>query len=243
MASLEYVGRFPDSDYAVMHKAGVDARFRQVSVDQQTVDDAVIPRRSDLVLPSYVQQQDSLTARKTYVDQQDALYELKSDRGAANGIAFLDANGKVPSTQLPAFQDYTPRFYNATTPDNTNWASQGVTERTLHTFSVPDPGYPYAILCFGHVGVRSSGNWSHAFVEVRRNSTTGTTIAQGYGTESQSYHWIKVLPASNSGNAGVAYTGASTLYVRGAKVNGSGDANVQFTADGWSFSVLILPAL
>lgn len=241
MASLEYVGRFPDSDYAVMHKAGVDTRFRQVSVDQQTVDDAVIPRRSDLVLPSYVQQQDALIARKTYVDQQDALYELRSDRGAANGIAFLDANGKIPTTQLPAFEDYTPKFYNAPTPDNTTWTAQGAVVRTLHTFSIPDPGYPYVIWCFGHVGVRSSGNWSHAYVEVNRNSTSGTTVAHGYGTESQSYHWIKVLPTSNSGDASIRYTGASTLYVRAGRE--AGDANVQFTADGWSFSVLILPAL
>lgn len=243
MATLEYVGRQPDSDLSLMHRKGVDNRFADVAVSQADVDATVSARSTDLVLPSYVQQRDALLARTSYVDSQDDNYELRTARGAANGLAALGADGKIPAAQLPPFSDYTPRFYNATLPDNTNWASQGVSERTLHTFNIPDPGYPYVIWCFGHVGVRSSGSWSHAFVEVRRNSTLGTTIAQGYGTESQSYHWIKVLPASNSGNAGVTYTGSSTLYVRGAKVNGSGDANVQFTSSGWSFSVILLPSL
>lgn len=239
--SLEYIGRFPDSDYALMHKGGVDYRFKQVAVNQDDVDNVVMPRRSDLVLPSYVQQQDALLARKVYVDSRDENYELRADRGAANGIASLGPDGKVPAAQIPGFEDYTPRFYNATSPDNTSWSSQGSTVRTLHTFTLPDPGYPYQIWCFGHVGCRSSGNWSHAEVEVRRGSTSGPVVAHGFGTESQSYHWIKVLPSARSGDSSFVYTGASTLYVRGGRA--SGDAMVQFTANGWGFAVHLMPAL
>lgn len=241
MAELEYVGRFPDADFGLMHKGGVDYRFKQVAVNQDDVDNAVIPRRSELVLPSYVQQQDALLARKSYVDSQDDLRELRTSLGAANGIASLGADGKVPTSQIPALEDYTPRYFNATSPDNTNWSNQTTTTRTLHTFSIPYPGYPYSIWCFGHVGCRSVGNWSHAEIEVRIGSTSGTVIAQGFGTESQSWHWIKVLPAANPGDAAFRYTSAATLYVRGSRASGS--AAIEFTANLWSFAVHIIPAL
>lgn len=240
MASLEHVGRYPDSDYAVMHRQGVDGRFQQVAVSQADVDAIVTPERNQLVLPSYVQAQDALLARKSYVDAQDNNYELRTARGAANGIATLGSDGKVPSTQMPDLRDYAPLYYFTTTPSGNSWSATSTT-RTYHQYTFSDPGYPYVLLVFVHIGAISSGNWSHPFVEVRIGSEYGTVISHGFGTEAQHWNWIKALPASNSGNAGVKYTGSQTIYVRGGRE--AGTADVQFTQTGFSFSVVALPSL
>jgi hypothetical protein len=45
---------------------------------------------------------DNDLSRKKYVDDQVALRILLTEKGAASGVATLDANSKIPSSQLPA---------------------------------------------------------------------------------------------------------------------------------------------
>lgn len=57
-----------------------------------------------------------------FLDKLKTIFPLASQKGAANGIAELDANGKVPSSQLPSYIDdviegyyYNNKFYEEST--------------------------------------------------------------------------------------------------------------------------------
>ena len=242
MAELKYVGKPADNDLGLMTHGDVNQRFATQYVSQADVDAVVNPQLPPLVSLSYVQQQDALIARTTYVDQQDALYELRSDRGVANGIAYLGADGKLPAEQMPTLVGNKTRIYRTTTPSNTTWTSISTsTERTIDSMSIDDPGYPYTIIATATLACRSEGDFSHAAAEIRIGSTSGTAISHGYGTEQQSWHWIKVLPQAVSGNAGVVRTGATTLYLRGYRE--SGDASIDFSDSAYSMYVWIVPAI
>jgi hypothetical protein len=239
VAPLPYLGRQPDNDLALMSKGAIDDRFAETSLNLQAVDDAVIPRRTELVLPSYYQEQDALRARKTYVDTQDDKYELRTSRGAANGLAPLGADGKIPAVNLPTAEDYPVLTYSGT---NTTTSWTGLSSmRRLGDLSIPDPGYPYQILVFAHVGCRSEADWSRPQIHVYRN-TTSYPIAMGFGTESQQWHWIKALPiAPTDSTAGVRFTGASNLEMWGSR--NSGSATIAFTTTGFRFTAFVYPAI
>lgn len=245
MAELKYVGKPADNDLGLMTHGDVNQRFATQYVSQADVDAVVNPQLPPLVSLSYVQQQDALIARTTYVDQQDALYELRSDRGVANGIAYLDTNGRIPAAQMPTMSDFRPAIHRNTAPTNTNWATMSLgrtSARQLHSYTLPDPGYPYTLIVVAHVLAKSNGDWSLPACEVRAGSTSSSAdiISHGFGTEQQSWQAIKVLPQAESGNP-MSRTGSMNLYLYGWRE--SGEASVSFDDIGFSWYVWTLPAI
>lgn len=70
-----------------------------------------------------------------------------SDKGAANGVATLDANGKVPASQLPSFVDDVIECVADSTQTelSANWLKD-----TNNTLIVPESGKIYVVIATGY---------------------------------------------------------------------------------------------
>lgn len=95
----------------------------------------------------------------------------QSEKGASNGIATLDGNGKIPNNQLPSYVDdviegyyYNNKFYN---------------ENTHQTEIVPEGGKIYINIPNGHC-YRWGGS---TYAKISENLTIGTTSGTAYSGE------------------------------------------------------------
>lgn len=152
-----------------------------LTVDQ--VDTLINSGLSSYATKSYVDAQDALLATKAYIDTQDALRVSLAQKDVANGVAGLDAVSKVnpnrinlPSTQVFNRGPWSPSAYNATPVDLT-------AETTLFTCPVTDPGYPYKLLVFGLMDVRSSVATEYPIIKVRDGSISGPVVANGFSLQ------------------------------------------------------------
>lgn len=181
MASLKYVGKKPPAansdvvyqDYVSTVKGG------DLSADQ--IDAAVNSGLAGYANITYVDTQDGLLATQAYVDTQDNLRLKLSQKGIANGIAPLDALGKVPVPliQSPAQQRW---LRGPWSPANYGASLDFTTEATIFTCGVTDPGYPYRLVVWGEVDCRTDYELDSALFSVRvGNATTGQIIAQAKG--------------------------------------------------------------
>lgn len=133
---------------------------------------------------------------KAYVDQQDALKVDKSSVGVASGVAKLDANGKVPSSQLPSYvDDVIEGYYNTTD-------GKFYEESTYETEIAGTEGKIYVSLdtdkCY---------RWSGSeFVEISESLALGETSSTAY-----------------AGNKGKANADAITAIKNGVSIDSFGD--------------------
>jgi len=146
------------------------------------IDNVINSGLSGYATIAYVDSQDALNATKAYIDAGDAQRLKLTQKGIANGVAPLDATGRVPTQRInaPLTQKWvrgpwTPPAYHA--------AAQNVTaEQTLYTCPVTDPGYPYKLVIFGTLDGHSSLETEWALINIRvANATSGEIVAQGLG--------------------------------------------------------------
>lgn len=134
---------------------------------------------------TYVDSRDSLNASKSQVDSGDADRLKAATIGANNGVAGLDAAGRVAPLRVPGSSTqrwpkgfYTPASYSSAT-------SASGTETTIFTLSVPDPGFPFRLLISGQVDCRTATDGDAPVVRVRVGSTVGPTVATGTAQSGQ----------------------------------------------------------
>ena len=153
---MQYVGRPADSDSSVVTKSYNDTRYATLKVDSAYVNSQTASQAVNLVTPSYVDSEDALNAHKTDVDAADANYLPLTQKGAASGVAPLDASTFIPSANVPSGiqTQRLPVFVPATTTlftsgqQLTTIAVKGYKAATL---SITDPGFPYIPLFFAMV--------------------------------------------------------------------------------------------
>lgn len=100
MPTLRYVGRAPTDPEDITTRLQVNSLLQEGvsrSSAQTDVNDANLLRATK----TYVDAQDGLYALPSYYQTRDALNVPLAQKAVANGIATLDANGKVPLNQLP----------------------------------------------------------------------------------------------------------------------------------------------
>lgn len=177
--TLQYIGKTQTAAADLVNQSYLAALLGS-NMSQSTVDSLLSSGFSTYVTKSYVDSQDALNATKSYIDTADNTRLKLSNKGVNNGIAPLDATGRIPSSRINVTTTqrwlkgfWTPSAYFAS-PVST------VSETTLYTASVSDPGFTYKLLCFGLVDSTAVDGTS-AQVLVRVGSTSGTIVASGYG--------------------------------------------------------------
>lgn len=105
-----------------------------------------------------------------------------TDKGVANGVATLDSNGKVPSSQLPSYVDDVIEAYgiSGTTALTSGWLSTEANGTAL----TPEAGKIYILMAnFPSVdpvyNTNSQFRWSgSAYVQIYDSGTTSITNAE-----------------------------------------------------------------
>lgn len=184
MSGLLYVGRAPDSDFSVVPKSYVDARYNTIKVDNAYITSAVNAQSSALVTQSYVDSQDALRATKANVDSADAAYVPTSNVGVANGLVPLDNNSYVLSANLPTLVTNRKPIYVPATSVTLSGSRDVITtnarEYQAASLSIPDPGFPYIPLLFAQI----------------QGGAVNTTPA-GIGLGTASYGQVSILDSGN----------------------------------------------
>jgi hypothetical protein len=173
------------------------AMATDMTVEQ--IDNAVTARLSSrFATRAYADTQDGLNANADFVASGDATRLKLAQKDVANGVAGLDAGGRVNRNRInrPSQQRY-PRVL--WTPTSYGTPVAGTTESTVYTVAVTDPGYPYRLAVFGNVDALSSFDSAAPQILVRAGSTSGPVIASGIGTN-ESYNYLGVDLFSRSGS-------------------------------------------
>ena len=188
MARMQNRGKTPSDDTSVATKAYLETLLAQY-LTQSQINSLISAGYASYATKSYVDTQDGLNATQAYIDAGDAARLLLSQRNANNGVAGLDATGKIDvsrvsfaSTQRWPKPYYTPSAYNA---GSVNAAE---TEVAVYTHTIASPGFTYKLLVGGQVDVRTTVDEKYPIVRVRVGSTTGEEVASGRGT-GEYYQW------------------------------------------------------
>lgn len=257
MAGLRYVGRYPDSDGILVHKASVDDRWAAVRVDNAYIDAQAGATAADLSTQSYVDAQDAPLAKKTYVDTRDQLYVSTTSRGANNGVAPLDLNSYLPAIHHPLTlaTERPMTVVHASGPDIKFSGTRVVTsaanpkEFLAAQVTIADPGYPYVPVAMGQVSGRldgtavepapglSTGVYGQAIVFDAANATYARAVTSGNRRTADS----PLMPWAISGQTPVNVTGplVLSLYLSLFGTPGGTTPGYAFTSARMSFYVLI----
>jgi hypothetical protein len=207
------------------------AMSTDMTVEQ--IDAAVSARLSSLFASkTYVDTQDQLNANADFVATGDATRLKLAQKNTANGIAGLDAGGRVDRNRInrPSQQRY-PRVL--WTPTSYGSPVVGTTESTVYTVTVTDPGYPYRLAVFGNVDALTTFDSAAPQVLVRAGSTAGPVVASGIGT-TESYNYLGIDLFSRSGSTlgsgwEEGYTGSDNGHAEtsgnSARYAGDGSSN------------------
>lgn len=205
MPSLKYLG--PDAVDAgdILGKLQTDNGFSGgVSSARLTekVDAAVAP----LATKTYVDNQDGLLVPQSYVDNQDGLNVPNTSVGIANGVASLDASGKVPLSQistssLALAKIRGPYLFSwvGSAPPESYYDDAGQWDQAIGSITIPAPGGSsvWRPLIFGRFEVYNSGGTGRTDVFA---TGSGYELARGCGRNggsAQAYP-VTVVPRSDA---------------------------------------------
>ena len=187
MATWQYVGPPPSAATDLVDVGYINSQIAATNVQQSAIDQTIANGLAPYCNKSYVDQQNLLNATKAYVDAGDATRLHVSQLGADNGIAPLDAYGRVDKSRVPlgSTQRWPAPYYSpASYP--TGVITLGSSETSLYTYTQPDPGFVYKLMVMGLMEGRTVTDGTPVQGIIRLGSATGTMIATGYST-SESY--------------------------------------------------------
>jgi len=137
-------------------------------------------------------------------------YQLRSEKGNANGYASLDSQGKVPITQLPSsIMEYKGTWNAATnTPTLANGTGDTGDVYICNVAGTVNFGAGPITFAVGDYVIYSGTIWQ------RSSGAVGTVTSVGI-TESGDALTITGSPITTSGTINIGFAGANTQYVRG----------------------------
>lgn len=166
MSNLRYVGPDPTTDRELLRKLGTDAGFGG-GVSAADLDTKVTTAVNPLALTDVVNADDNGRASRDYVDTQDAKSVPSTAKGAANGVASLDASSRIPLAQIPTGS--VPRsllrgpygLSLASTIEEAYWDGSGQWDKFIGSITIPAPGGSglWRPICLGRFEVY---NWGGA---------------------------------------------------------------------------------
>lgn len=136
-----------------------------------------------------------LTYFKNKLDQANSsTYVASSTKGVANGVASLDSNGKVPSSQLPSYVDDVQEYSSTS-----GFPSTGETDKI---YIAIDTGYIYRWSGSQYVQINSTISSAETAVK----DGNGNTITTTYATKTE---LSTAVPASVGSATNPVYTNSS----------------------------------
>lgn len=215
MATLQYVGRAPDTDSSLVPKSYADTLNSSIQVTTGFTSTQISSAAANLTTQTYVDSQNALWAKQAAVTTADNTFLPATSLNAALGAAGLTSAGNIITAQLPSSGIITDRVTqcysigalsgqagllggtlgtvtHATGTILIN-GSHTVTTPTAREFqmcslSLPDPGFPWVPMCYGLVQGDSSGG------------STPTYRSQG----NSNYGVLYVLPPGSNQPYGIA---------------------------------------
>lgn len=246
MTKLKNVGAYPDTENSLGVRSYADARFAQQGVVGADLTAALNTAKAPLSLKSYIDQQDALYTTKTYVDQQDNLLTNATQLGASNGIAKLDASGKI-SAPTPLKNAAGVRSYHMTY----SGVHSVTSARECTSITIPYPGFLWLPMWFGWTLTRwvSGGDRPWGSVSIRQ-SVGGSWYARGvagarYASDNVGSNppdvektVINMVPTTDIG-AGLGFNTSVTFRLYYQRDWGSGTLEIG-DASSW-FTCLVIP--
>lgn len=229
MTGLRYVGAPVADDLDVVYQDYVTL-LKEEDLTTEQIDAAIESGLGSYVTRSYVDQQDGLLVPATYVNNQDDLRVKLASKDVPNGVAALDATGKISPNRINAANSqrylkgpYAPGAYMG--------AVDNITTSTLFTLGVADPGYPYRLLVFGEIDGHSNNDAEHLAVIVTVGGVNGTPIAVGRGAQDAQENALAgdTFDRANSSNLG---GGWEQIYTN----PGNGTYGISSNVAAWSDS-------
>lgn len=261
MATLQYVGRNPDSDSIISPKSYTDAANTASAVTTAIVNTKIAAAAATLTSAFYVDTQDAALAHQADVTSADTAFIATTQLGVASGIASLDSSGNLTTAQVPGgvvtdrvALSYAGAVIGTFTADHTV-TTIGTREFKLATVSIPDPGFPWYPLPFAWVAgdasagsppaSRQVGNGNYGLLTVQPPVGSGNTI-YGVGICTASFYTdfysvIPYAPAGTTPSGQPAIAGALTLDLYGCCYSTAG--HYTFKPTNLTYFVLCVPAL
>jgi hypothetical protein len=188
VSSLKYVGKAATANRDLVNKLKTDSSFTD-GVSYATLQSKVETAVSPLALTAVVDSADGVLASKTYVDQQDALRMLKTQRGAASGVASLDASGLIPATQLTRVSRTTVKGPYVVTMNSSiaeaYFDTSGQWDQVCGSYTIPAPGAGFGLwrpLIMGRVEVYNTTGRTDVFARVGSTIDIARAAGHNYGS-------------------------------------------------------------
>lgn len=202
IAELKNVGPAPS--------ASTDFATRKYTSDATTYDMAhadIDPRVAAGLVPyatkAYVDGRDALLATRAYVDAGDATRLKVADKDVAGGVPGLGTAGRINRARInvASAQEFPQGLWTPTYASPVTVT--GLTESTLFTHNVTDPGFDWRPMITGSLPAYSQTQGAAPVIRVRVGSDSGPIVAEGWGTaDSYAYLGLDEFDRVTSGNLG-----------------------------------------
>ena len=161
----------------------INSEIAATNVQQSAIDATIANGLASYVNKSYVDQQNLLNATAAQVNAGDATRLHVAQLGADNGIAPLNAYGRVDKSRVPLGSTQRwPAPYYSPSAYQSGVLTLGGSETTLYTYTQPDPGFAYKLMVMGLLEGRTVTDGTPVQAIIRLASATGIPIATGYST-------------------------------------------------------------
>ncbi|ACH62207.1 hypothetical protein MYRNA_240 [Mycobacterium phage Myrna] len=227
MAGLRYVGAPVADDPDLVYQDYVRL-LKDEDLTTEQIDAVIDSGLGSYATRSYVEQQDALLASSEYINAQDNLRVKLASKDVPNGVAALDATGKVSPNRInaPNSQRY---LKGPWVPSAYMGAVDSIAAgTTLFTLPVADPGYPYRLLVFGEIDGHINTDTEHLGITVNVGSPSGPVVALGRGAQDAQEN---ALAGDDFNRANSSNIGAGWDYEYGS---GTGSLTISGNAAAWA---------
>ena len=183
MSARKWAGAYPSNSKDLVTVGYVQDKIDVTNLDQPTVDAMIAQGFAPYADKTYADTKAALNATASYIDTGDNTRLHRANINQPNGIAGLGAaSAKVDRARLGlASTQRWPLGYSSPASYNASTVAAGLTEQTIYTWTVDDPGYDYKLLVSGIVDGMTDRDTYFPIILIRVGSNTGPIIAMGYG--------------------------------------------------------------
>lgn len=236
---MKYVGRYPDTDSALAHRALAKNRLTEVSMTTAQIQQQLNDRIANYVTPAQVDSSTTGKLSKSALAADVNNYWSTSDPGKIGpntGLATI-VSGKIPLSQLPSISSYPQAHALEMIPPlrrvnvmSTSTTATSTSETFVGSFTLSDPGYAWIPIMSGTFEVNIISGTPPAIVKIR--DYQGRVVAGGWSSRRSGVNRLHVNPETIP----QAYLGGVTFNIYLFFATGTG----QLRSTNWEDSLMAL---